>query len=195
LNKNTYNLQLPGKVDGIVAGLRAGSFADLPSYIKFGPVYKSKIEDSDKLEPNTLYIVDDVADLGSHQNISNVAIVANKEVKVGSYNQLHNVFFASMDKVLLGSNNTIGSSTPCSSGKYESFIYSGSNIEFGSNNTLKGIQMAAKEQLKLGSDIFGQGIYGEASGEIDYGSADHFEGCPNGLLSEESTFSSFALLR
>ncbi|NRB16715.1 MAG: hypothetical protein HRU33_03810 [Rhodobacteraceae bacterium] len=195
LNKNQYTLKMPGKVSGIVASLKAGSFADLPSYIKFGPVYKSKIEESDYLEPYTLYIVNDVADLGSHRNISNVAIVAKKEVKVGSYNQLHNVFFASMDKILLGSNNTIGSANPCSSGKYNSFIYSGSNIEFGSNNALNGIQMASKDQLKLGSDITGQGIYAEASGLIDFGSADHFEGCPFGLISEESTFSSFALVR
>lgn len=87
--------------------------------------------------------------------MSDIAIVANKEVKLGSNNTLTNAVFATPDKILIGSNNSI-----------------------------RGTQMSAGDQLKLGSDIKAlANVYGEAYGKIDYGSSEEMGACPGGLES------------
>ena len=102
------------------------------------------------------------------------------------------MYFASMDKVLLGSNNTFATNDFCSSGNYNSYLYSGSKIEFGSNNLLREINMASQEEIKLGSDV--QGVRAVAKGAIEYGSADTLAGCPGGI-GGSSGGGSYALVR
>lgn len=180
-----YTLQLPALVVPMVNSTSSGSLAGLPDYIRFGPVYLEKIEDTTPLSPNTLYVVEDVADLGSNRTFDNIAIVAEKEVKIGSNNTLYNVVFLTMDKVLIGSNNDFGHPTACTNGRYSTYFFSGSNIEFGSNNHLTGIQMAALDEIKLGSDIRGiEDVHGEALGNFDYGSADTYGGCDGEFTSD-----------
>ena len=184
LGEDTFPVPLADLADDIVAGMQAGSFADMPSYITNGPVYREKIEPDDTLLPNTLYIVNEVADFGSDATIENIAVVAVKEVKIGSNNTVRNIVFASMDKVLIGSNNTFGHLNPCTSGEYSTYLFSGSNIEMGSNNSLRGVQMGAQGEVKLGSDVGAlSDVHAEAWGNFDYGSADSFSGCASGLYS------------
>jgi hypothetical protein len=136
------------------------------------------------LTPNTLYIVNDVADLGSNRTVENIAIVAVKEVKTGSNVILRNVVLATNDKILFGSSNDFGSSNYCDSGNYSVYAFAGDNIEFGSESLIRGTQLVTRKMLKLGSTLRGlQGVYGEALEDIDYGSADVFGGCPGGLTS------------
>lgn len=203
LIENTYSLVLPSLVSGTIKDMENGTFSGLPSFITFGPVKLDKIEDKTKLQENTLYIVKDVADLGSDKTRKNIAIVAKKEVKVGSNNTLHNVVFATHDKILFGSNNEIGLNTYCNSGEFNSYIFSSSNIEFGSNNTIRGVQMASREEIKLGSELgMVEGVHAEALGAFDYGSADNYSGCAGRLKSSfanpqynNSAYVSFALIR
>ncbi|MGI9395047.1 MAG: hypothetical protein ACR2OY_10415 [Boseongicola sp.] len=185
LREANHTLTLPGLVPTIVSSMDSGSFDYLPDFITGGPIYINKIEDTTPLVEGILYIVDDVADLGSNRTIRNVAIVANKEVKIGSDNTVYNVVFATMDKVLIGSNNTIEHPNACNFGRYSTYLFSGVNIELGSNNLLTGVQMGAVDEIKLGSDVAGiKDVYGEAGGNFDYGSADTFAGCPDGLMTD-----------
>ncbi|WP_160115950.1 pilus assembly protein TadG-related protein [Candidatus Halocynthiibacter alkanivorans] len=180
-----YDLELPGLVSGIVDDMQNGLLNEMPDFITNGPVYLNEITDVTPLIPNTLYIVEEVADLGSDRVISDIAIVAKKEIKVGSDVTLSNVVFATEDKILFGSDNVIGSLNYCSDGTYNIYLYSGDNIEFGSDNYFRGAQMGARGELKLGSDVAGiKGVHAEATGKIDYGSADTFGSCGGGLASD-----------
>ena len=183
LTEADYDLALPARVPDIIDTLRGDTDEfDLPPFITNGPVELNEITDTTPLQPGTLYIVEEVADLGSNQTIENIAIVAKKEVKVGSNNTLENVVFASEDKVLLGSNNTIGAEDFCSTGLYGIYLFSMDNIEFGSNNDLRGVQIAGQKELKLGSDVAGiSGVLGEVLDKIDYGSADKMGACAQSL--------------
>jgi len=179
-----YDLVLPGLVAGIIADMKSSSITNMPDFITEGPVYLNEITDSTPLSPNTLYIVKKVADLGSNRVISDIAIVAKKEVKVGSDVTLSNVVFATPKKILFGSNNDIGSVNYCGDGAFNIYLFSNSNIEFGSDNYFRGVQMGAKKELKLGSDVAGmEGIHAEAKRNIEYGSADTYGGCDDGLES------------
>lgn len=203
LIENTYSLVLPDLVSDVISDMRSATFAGLPSFITYGPVKLEKIEDKTKLQENTLYIVDDVADLGSNKTRKNIAIVAQKEIKVGSDNTLHYVVFATHDKILFGSNNDIGINPYCNSGEFNSYIFSSSNIEFGSNNSIRGVQMASREEIKLGSELGKvEGVHTEALGSFDYGSADNYGGCAGRLTSafanpnyDNGAYVSFALVR
>ncbi|MES0828281.1 pilus assembly protein TadG-related protein [Ruegeria sp. SCP11] len=181
LTEADYTLALPLLVPAIINGMES-SIADLPPFITNGSVELSEITDTTPLTPNTLYVVDEVADLGSNRTISDIAIVAGKEVKVGSNVNLSNVVFASPDKVLLGSNNNVGAPGFCSSGFFNVYLFSLSDIEFGSNNNLRGIQIGGQGKLKLGSDVAGiEGVFAEVTDLIDYGSADTWTSCSGGL--------------
>ncbi|KAJ54729.1 hypothetical protein ACMU_16575 [Actibacterium mucosum KCTC 23349] len=179
-----HTLLLPGLVPSIISDMRADAITNMPPFITDGPVELSEITDTTPLQDNTLYIVEEVADLGSDRNLSNIAIVAQKEVKLGSNNVLSNAIFASNDKILIGSNNQIGDSGYCSTGYFNIYLFSEENIEFGSNNNLQGVQIGGQKELKLGSDVAGlSGVFAEVSGKIDYGSADTWDGCAEGLES------------
>ena len=174
-------LLLPNMVPGIIAQMES-STAGLPGFTSWTLVEIDEITDSTPLVEGTLYVVDEVADLGSDRTVQNIAIVAGKEVKLGSNNTISNVVFASPDKILIGSNNLIGGATPCAGGEFNTYLFSESNIEFGSNNSIGATQMSAGDQLKLGSDIAAMtNVYAEASGLIDYGSAESMGACPGGL--------------
>ena len=70
-----------GAIPNIVSQMQAGSTSELPSWITEGPVYKNKIEESTQLKSDTLYVVKDVADLGSDRKVSKVAIVQKRKSK------------------------------------------------------------------------------------------------------------------
>ena len=185
LLEDDISLTMPGRVPTILAAMRSGTLSGMPGFITHGPVYLSTITDTTPLAAHTLYIVSDVASLGSNRSLANIAIVAQKEVMVGCYVTLNNLVFASSDKVLFGSNNTIGLAGYCASGKYSANAFSPSNIEFGSNTYRRGMQFAAQGMIKLGSDVAGaEGVYAESLGDLEYGSADVLGGCPNGLASD-----------
>ncbi len=185
LLEENYDLVLPGLVSGIVNDMRNSEITNMPDFVTNGPVYLNEITDVTPLAPNTLYIVEEVADLGSDRVISDIAIVAKKEVKVGSNVALANVVFATPDKILIGSDNEVGSPDYCSDGKYNIYLFSGSNIEFGSNNYFRGAQMGANGELKLGTDISGiEDVHAEATGKIDYGSSESYGTCGGGLASD-----------
>jgi hypothetical protein len=78
-----------------------------------------------------------------------VKIDSDTEVAPGT------VVYATLDKILIGSDNEVGSPAYCSDGKYNIYLFSGSNIEFGSNNYFRGAQMGANGALKPGTDIPG----------------------------------------
>ena len=188
--EDTYTLPLPDLVDDIVANAFANpalmlAQMGLPDFIKYGPITLPEITDTTILAPYTLYAVDGVADLGSDRTLSNIAIIASQEVKVGSNNVIYNAVFSTHDKILLGSNNVFGHPSGCANGRYDTYMFSGSNIEFGTDNFLRAVQMGAKGEIKLGSDVAGiEEVYGEARGNFDYGSADIYGGCLNGLVSD-----------
>jgi len=183
LIESTYDLVLPDLVGSVIGSMASASLTSLPGFVSSATVRRlNSIDSTTVLIPNSLYIVDEVADLGSDRTISDIAIVAGKEIKVGSNNTLYNVAFATHDKILYGSNNEIGLSTYCGSGEYSSYAFTSSNIEFGSANLIRGMQMASRQEIKLGSDVRGiEGVHAEALGNFDYGSADVYGGCPGGL--------------
>lgn len=64
----------------------------------------------------------------------------------------------------------------------------GSDIEFGSFNRLRGLQMGAVGKIKLGSNTGAvHGVYAEAGGNFQYGSNKTFGGCPSNLTSPYGT--------
>lgn len=186
LNETTRTLTLPDLVPGVITAMRSGdlSQAGLPSYIT-QVRYVTSITSSTVLQPGTLYIVEEVADIGSNQTVSDIAIVAGKEVKTGSNVRMHNVVFSTTDKILFGSSNDFGTSDFCDRGSYSIYAFAGDNIEFGSQSLIRGMQMASRNMIKLGSELrAADGVYGEAINDIEYGSADSLEGCPFGLYSD-----------
>lgn len=47
------------------------------------------------------------------------------------------------------------------------------------------MQLASAGEIKLGSELRGiKGLYGQAAGNVDYGSADTYGGCPDGLVGQ-----------
>jgi putative Flp pilus-assembly TadE/G-like protein len=185
LIEDTKTLVLPALVPGIINDMNNADFSGLPSFMTGSPVVSlPEITDSTPINANTIYIVTDVADFGSGANLTNIVVVAGKEIKTGGNSTLENVVFATPDKILLGSDNVIGGSDYCNSGEYNVYLLSESNIEFGSNTTLRGVQMGAQGEIKLGSDITAiLGVHGEAEGSIEYGSSQNFAACPSGLTS------------
>ncbi len=184
LHETEKDLVLVALVSGIISDMSEPILTGMPDYITNGPVELDEITDSTSLLPNTLYIVDGVVDFGSDANVADIAIVADGEIKVGSNSTLENVVFASNNKILIGSDVVMGVADFCDVGTYGIYLFSEDNIEMGSNNTLQGVQMAAKGDLKLSSDVgILAGVYGEAVGNIEYGSADSFTGCEGGLES------------
>lgn len=176
-------LPLPGLVSGLITSMQ-DSRSGLPSFITDGPVYLSEITDSTPLEPGTLYVVSGVADFGSDRDISNIAVVAEKEIKLGSNSELSNAIFVTPDKILFGSYITVGGTNPCASSEYNVYLFSRSDIEFGSNNDLAALQIAAQGELNLGSDIVGiTNLYAEALGAVEYGSSESYGSCGGGLSS------------
>lgn len=177
-------LVLTSMTADVISDMRNGALTKLPDFIDKGPVYLEKIEDDTSLTSGTLYIVDDVADFGSDKTIADIAVVAKKEIKIGSNSRVSNVVFATPDKILTGSDVVFGADGYCAVSSYNTYMFSRSNIEFGSNTALRGVQMSAGDQLKLGSDVKALlNVYGEADGDIDYGSAENMGACDNGLES------------
>jgi hypothetical protein len=174
------------QVAGICSAVDTGDLASagLPNYITQVQFVKN-ITSSTTLQPNTLYVVEEVADIGSNRTVSEIAIVAGKEVKTGSNVRMHNVVFATLDKILFGSSNDFGTSDFCDRGSYSIYAFAGDNIEFGSQSLIRGMQMASRNMIKLGSELrAADGVYAEASNDVLYGSADSLEGCASGLSSE-----------
>ena len=187
LREATHTLTLPGLVPTIVSSMEASSFDYMPDFITSVQSISGDFvpENAGDHVSGRLYIVEDVADLSKVSYVNNVAVVAGKEVKIGSDQTIYNVVFATMDKVLIGSNNTFEHPDACNYGRYSAYLFSGVNIEFGSNNLLTGVQMGAVDEIKLGSDVAGiKDVYAEAGGNFDYGSADTFAGCPDGLATD-----------
>lgn len=186
LRQATFTLTLSELVPGMVTAMRSGNLAaaNLPKYINHVRHVKD-ITASTVLEANTLYIVEEVADIGSNVELSNIAIVAGKEVKTGSNVRMHNVVLATTSRILFGSNNDFGTSDYCDRGTYSIYAFAGDNIEFGSESLIRGMQMASRGMVKLGSQLRGaDGVYAEAVNDIEYGSADSLEGCAGGLYSD-----------
>ena len=182
----THDLKLIPMIPDICASMKSRSLDYMPSYIyRTKKVDKLEPEKASDLKDGMLYYVKDVADLSKVKTVKNIAIMAQKEVKIGSDHTMYNVVFCSPDKILVGSNNTFEHPDACDNGKYSVYLFSRSNIEFGSNNEFTGVQMASEQEIKLGSDVKGlMDVYGEADGNFDYGSADTFGGCPGGMTTE-----------
>lgn len=186
LRQATMTLTLPDLVPGIVTAMLSGnlSTAGLPGYIT-QVSYVNEITSSTVLMPHTLYIVQDVADIGSDAVLSDIAIVAGKEIKTGSNVRMHNVVFATTSKILFGSNNDFGTRDFCDWGTYSISAFAVDNIEFGSQSLIRGMQMASRSMIKLGSELrAADGVYAEAIGDIEYGSTDTFVGCADGLYGD-----------
>lgn len=184
LQEGTATLTLPDLVPGIVSDMKAGNLSGLPDFITSGPVFLTEIIQDTVLSSGTLYVVDQVADLGSDVTVENVAIVAGKEVKTGSNVVMRNVVLATTDKILFGSTNDFGTDDYCGTGEYSVYAFAGDNIEFGSQSLIRAMQMASRGMIKLGSELRAvEGVYGEALLDFDYGSADVYGGCPTGLMS------------
>ena len=132
----------------VIAHMESGTLSELPDFITSGPVFLDEISDSTPLTPGTLYVVNAVADFGSDATVANNAVVAGREIKIGSNASVENVVFASPDKILPGSANDFGSLGVCG-GACNVYLFSESNIEFGSNNGLRGVQLGAGEELAL----------------------------------------------
>lgn len=182
---DNYDVDLPNEIDGLVTSLNAGD----TTVIYDGHLYTvrsvSKLPKKKWIVPYSLYIVSGVAEFSSNGTYENLVIVAQDEVKAGSNTSFDNVVFATQDKILFGSNTTFGSTDYCADGRYSVYLFSGSNIEFGSNNEFKGMQMAAKDMIKFGSNVQSIGdVYGEAWGDIEYGSNVDMSNCGTALTSD-----------
>jgi Flp pilus assembly protein TadG len=203
LAERTYSLVMPSKVDGIITAMEGA--ATKPLSTAGMPTFITKYMVCEKIEAGKgclksggggyqvvngaagkgfLFIVKDVADFGSNAVLDGVAVVAKKEIKLGSNSTAVNIVFATPDSILIDSHITIGNTNYCNAGSYTAYLFSGKLITFGSENRLRGIQMASKDEIKLGSQLrAAEGIYAEATGNFDYSSADTYGGCPNGLTS------------
>lgn len=180
-----YVVDLPDEIDGVVSSLNAGDTTVFYNGHLYTVRNVSKLPKKKKIVPYSLYVVSDVAEFSSNGTYENLVVVAQKEVKAGSNTSFDNVVFATQDKILFGSNTSFGSTDYCADGRYSVYLFSGSNIEFGSNNEFKGMQMAAKDMIKFGSNVQSIGdVYGEAWGDIEYGSNVNMSNCGTALTSD-----------
>jgi len=155
----------------------------LPPYITKGPVYLSRINPSDTLSPNTLYIVNGDVALRGDRMYDMVAILARGTIRVQSNVELRDVVLATEESIELSSNIQIGGSEAdyCLKDSYSSYLLSGRDISMGSNNALRGIMMASLGNITMNSNNEAtQGVYAEALGNISYNSAANKQGCGKG---------------
>lgn len=174
-------LEVPNFFDSVRAH---GVNSDLlPPYITKGPVYLSRINPSDTLSPNTLYIVNGDVALRGDRLFDKVAILASGKITVQSNVELRDVVLATDESIELSSNIQIGGSEAdyCLKDSYSSYLLSGRDISMGSNNALRGILMASMRNITMNSNNEAtQGVYAEALGNITYNSAANKQGCGKG---------------
>ena len=155
----------------------------LPPYITDGPVFLSRINPSDTLAPNTLYIVNGDVSLRGDRLFDKVAVLARGTIRVQSNVELRDVVLATDESIELSSNTQIGGSEEdyCLQESYSSYLLSQRNISMGSNNALRGILMASMGDITMNSNNEAtQGVYAEALGDITYNSAANKQGCEKG---------------
>lgn len=174
-------LDLPSFFDSVRA---QGLDSDvLPPYITNGPVHLSRINPSDTLEPNTLYIVNGDVSLRGDRLYDKIAILARGPIRVQSNVELRDVVLATDESIVLNSNTRIGGSEAdyCLQESYSSYLLSQRDISMGSNNALRGIMMASMGNITMNSNNEAtQGVYAEALGDIAYNSAANKQGCEKG---------------
>ena len=174
-------LDLPSFFDSVRA---QGVNSDvLPPYITNGPVHLSRINPSDTLDPNTLYIVNGDVSLRGDRLFDKVAILARGTIRVQSNVELRDVVLATDESIELSSNTRIGGSEAdyCLQESYSSYLLSQRDISMGSNNALRGIMMASMGNITMNSNNEAtQGVYAEALGDIAYNSAANKQGCEKG---------------
>lgn len=189
LTRYSHSFARLDALPGIMSAMRAGSLsaADLPGYIRHGPVHLNSINANTELEPGTLYIVSGNVNLGSNIAVSEIAIVATGTIRVNSNTELKDVVLASNGTITINSNNYLGESEQeyCRTGRYSSYLLSRSDITFGTNNTLRGVMMLTDGRLDGGNNNdAADGVYVEAGGRISLGNANSNNGCPEGLERE-----------
>lgn len=175
-------LLLTGLIPTIISNMRAGDFSQLPPFITKGPVRLEEIKKETPLKKGTLYIVDKGAEFEGL--VEEIAVVAREPIKASSDSTLRDVVFATPDEIDIGSNIEIGNSEFCNNAEYSVYLFSRKLIKFGSNNSFLGVQMASKGKIEFGSNTTGAlNVYGEADGEINYGSNETMGSCATGLSS------------
>ena len=180
-----YEMILPGEVDSMVTMLQAG----ITSALHEGGLYtvdtRTSMPKKKSISDYTLYIINGDAEFPSNGTYENIAVVATGEIKAGSNASFDNVVFATQDRILFGANTTFGASDYCDDGRYHVYLFSGTDVEFGSNNEFKGMQMAAKNDITFGTNVVSVGdVHGEALGDIEYRSNVNMTNCSNSLASD-----------
>jgi len=146
----------------------------------------SKLPKKNKLVPYTAYIVNGDAEFSSNGNYENLIVLADSgTIKAGANTTFHNVVLLADDDILFGSNTQFGDGNHCAEGRYQTYMFAEGNIEFGSNNAMNAIQMAAKGTLTFGTNITAIGdIHGETWGDVIFNSNNSLDSCPDALVSD-----------
>lgn len=187
---NDSEQSLAGNIEAILSDFKSlkGPF---PSYINtanettINGDYKDN--GSRRYLSGRIYRIRGVAEVT--RNISNVAIIADKEIKINSGRVLTNVVMTSDDKIDFGSNVRIGNivyktnlnPADCVSITSRSFLAARNNITFGSNLSLSGVQAISGDLFEVGSDIRVHGALGaQVANEIKVGSSGKYQSCDVG---------------
>jgi len=183
LEERSHEFMLLDEVRETVDRLFDGDQTVFPPWIYRGPYVVNKLPQNPKR--GGFYIVNDVAEFKARSKwYQDLVVVAKKEVKIESDVKIRNVMLASRDKILVGSYTTVGASDYCEQGRYSVTMVAEENIEFGSNNKMRGIRMSTRKLLDLGSNnLQTAGVYAEALDMVKFGSNEDFESCAIPLTS------------
>lgn len=178
-------LSLPDETASLYAALSAGDTSVVKDGSLYTVRYVSQMPKRNKVVPFSLYVVTGDAEFSSNGSYEDLIVVASGEIKAGSNTSFEDVVFVTNDDITFGANTDFGSTDYCVGGRYQVYLFSGSNIRMGSNNDLHAMQMAAGGDIIFNSNVVGIGdLHGEALGDIEYNSNNVMTDCGTGLTSD-----------
>lgn len=168
--------------------LRGGT-SELPDYIGRGPYVTERLPEL--VLGNALYLVTGPVEIPAGTELRDVAIHATGDIVIGDGSVLNNVVLVATGGVSFGSSVVLGPESVCDDGVVSVYAFADGNIDFGRDVRLRGVQLASRVNLDLGSGPSeALAVYGEARADVLLPSDVVFEGCPAPLESHwpESTW-------
>ena len=179
------SIALPNEVNALYSALPTGDtmgFLDGGSYTIRNV---SKLPRRNQVQSNSIYVVSGNASFQSNGNYSDLIVVASGSISAGSNTTFDNVLFVTPDSIQFGSNTQFGMTDYCGDGRFQTYLFAGIDINFGSNNSLRGVQMAAQGEIEFGSNVGAIGdVHAEAWGDIIYNSNNDLSNCETPLTSD-----------
>ena len=183
--ETTLDLDLIDLIDDVIANMQGGDLTGVGDFENYTVRYLSSFDKHDSYEPYSLYIVSGEVDLTKQTALEDVAFVSSKSIDVGGNLSVNDVILAAEEEISFGSNVDFGISDYCLGERYTNYLFAEDDINFGSNNILRGVQMASEKKIKMNSNISGiADVHAEAKDDIEYNTNTTFGGCSVGLTSD-----------